>query len=96
MNKIWHKTRHLLALVAATFVAVPAFAQGTGSPFGVFITNVAAEATSSWAVGGAIAALVVGCIGAAFGQHEIKTWAVRMCIVCVAMLSIQGTIAWLT
>lgn len=90
--KKFKKVAKSLALVTA--VATPCFAAGV-SPYSAFFTSVAAEATSSWAIGGASVGLVVGLIGCLFGSHHIKEWSVGAVIICVALLGVNAVVAWL-
>lgn len=82
----------VLAFVASA--ATPMFALGT-SPYAALFQDISNEATAIWAIAASGAGLVVGLIGCLFGEHNVKSWAVKAVVVCGGLLSVQGLLAWL-
>jgi hypothetical protein len=65
------------------------------SPFGRWMTDLRAEATGTWAIGGAVRGLIIGLLGLKFGRHEAKSKIASLAIIAFALLSVEGIVTYL-
>ncbi len=80
---------------AALLMALAGVRCYAASPFAKWMTDLSAEATSTWAITGAVIGLVLGLLGLKFGNHDAKGKMVTLCVVSFALLSVQGIVAYL-
>ena len=70
--------------------------EAAASPMAKFVTDVASEATSTWAVAGAGIGLVTGLVGLKMdGGHNFKGPLLTLVGLSFALLSVNGIVAYL-
>jgi hypothetical protein len=65
------------------------------SPFARWFDDLRLEATSTWAIAGAVIGLIIRLLGMKFGGHEAKSKFASLAIIAFALLSVEGIVSYL-